>query len=179
MANRVPSTGNPAASDKSRSTNVTIEEENLTIDLHQEFATVEVRYRMNNTGGQVAQDFFVPVERWTAADGEGDEEGGKPADLEDYRVTADSTELKWENVDVSAPEKEPASPTPSGKYAGTAEPTIESENEEAVVGDDFPPPTKHWKKSEVPFAANQTREVTVRYRAATMGTSVPSPTTGT
>ena len=29
------------------------EEEQLTIDLHQEFAAVEVRYRMKNTGGQV------------------------------------------------------------------------------------------------------------------------------
>ena len=39
----VPKTGNGAASDQKKSTDVTIEEENLTIDLHQEFAAVEVR----------------------------------------------------------------------------------------------------------------------------------------
>jgi hypothetical protein len=35
----VPVTGNGAASDQKKSTNVTIEEEKLTIDLHQEFAS--------------------------------------------------------------------------------------------------------------------------------------------
>src|SRR3982750_1714996 len=60
----VPLTGNGAPSDKARTTNVAIEEENLTIDLHQEFAAVEVRYRMHNTGGAVTQAFFFPVERW-------------------------------------------------------------------------------------------------------------------
>ncbi|MEP6708604.1 MAG: hypothetical protein ABJB32_00560 [Verrucomicrobiota bacterium] len=39
----VPGTGNGAASDASHLTNVTIVEENLAIDLHQEFAAVEVR----------------------------------------------------------------------------------------------------------------------------------------
>jgi hypothetical protein len=34
----VPVTGNAAASDQKKSTNVTIEDEKLTIDLHQEFA---------------------------------------------------------------------------------------------------------------------------------------------
>src|SRR6476661_3264107 len=74
----VPLTGNAAASDKERSTNVVIEEENLTIDLHQEFAAVEVHYRMHNTGPKVLQDFFFPVERWALAEGEADNEGGKP-----------------------------------------------------------------------------------------------------
>jgi hypothetical protein len=67
----VPVTGNGAASDQKRATNVTIEDEKLTIDLHQEFAAVEVRYRMRNTGGEVAQDFFFPVERWADSAGEG------------------------------------------------------------------------------------------------------------
>ena len=57
----VPVTGNAAATDEKKATNVTIEDEKLTIDLHQEFAAVEVRYRMKNTGGQVDQDFFFPV----------------------------------------------------------------------------------------------------------------------
>ena len=35
----VPLTGNAAASDQKKSTNVTIEDEKLTIDLHQEFAS--------------------------------------------------------------------------------------------------------------------------------------------
>ena len=64
----VPATGNGAASDQKKSTNVTIEEEKLAIDLHQEFAAVEVRYRMKNTGAEVAQDFFFPVERWAPSD---------------------------------------------------------------------------------------------------------------
>jgi len=57
----VPETGNGAASDQKKSTDVMIEEEKLTIDLHQEFAAVEVRYRMKNTGPQVEQDFFFPM----------------------------------------------------------------------------------------------------------------------
>lgn len=40
----VPVTGNGAATDQKKSTNVTIEDEKLAIDLHQEFAAVEVRY---------------------------------------------------------------------------------------------------------------------------------------
>src|SRR3954464_15404902 len=66
----VPMTGNAAATDQKKTTNVTIEDEKLTIDLHQEFAAVEVRYRMKNTGGQADQDFFFPVERWAESDGE-------------------------------------------------------------------------------------------------------------
>jgi hypothetical protein len=86
----VPATGNAAASDQKKSTNVTIEDEKLTIDLHQEFAAVEVRYRMRNTGSQVAQDFFFPVERWAESDGEtGD---NMVTDLEGYVITADGTE---------------------------------------------------------------------------------------
>src|SRR6476619_8391871 len=71
----VPLTGNGAATDQKKTTNVAIEDEKLTIDLHQEFAAVEVRYRMKNTGGQVDQDFFFPVERWSA-EGDGSGEGG-------------------------------------------------------------------------------------------------------
>ena len=93
----VPATGNGAASDQKRATNVTIEDEKLVIDLHQEFAAVEVRYRMRNTDGEVAQDFFFPVERWADSD---DESGHTSMDLEGYAITADGPELKWENVDA-------------------------------------------------------------------------------
>src|SRR6478735_7802082 len=94
----VPLTGNGAATDQKKTTNVTIEDEKLTIDLHQEFAAVEVRYRMRNMGGQVDQDFFFPVERW--ADSDGEDSGSALLDLEDYAITADGTELKSQNVDA-------------------------------------------------------------------------------
>src|SRR6478672_8366537 len=77
----VPVTGNAAATDQKKSTNVTIEDEKLTIDLHQEFAAVEVRYRMKNTGAKVDQDLFFPVERWADSDDEG---GSTSSDLEGY-----------------------------------------------------------------------------------------------
>ena len=62
----VPGTGAASASNKSQKTEVTIENETLKIDLHPEYAAVEVRYRMHNTGPKVQQDFFFPVERWGA-----------------------------------------------------------------------------------------------------------------
>lgn len=95
----VPVTGNGAASDQKRSTNVTIEDEKLVIDLHQEFAAVEVRYLMHNTGAAVEQDFFFSVELWASS------EENKATDLEEYRIAADAAELKWENVDAKAKPK--------------------------------------------------------------------------
>src|SRR2546423_12776279 len=80
----VPVTGNAAATDQKKATNVTIEDEKLTIDLHQEFAAVEVRYRMKNTGVKVDQDFFFPVERW--AESEGEDAGSARTDLEGYTI---------------------------------------------------------------------------------------------
>ncbi len=136
----VPVTGNGAASDQKRSTNVTIEDEKLVIDLHQEFAAVEVRYRMRNTGAQVEQDFFFPVERW--ADNEDTE--NTATDLVDYGITADGTELKWDNVDAKG------------------------EGPKAVVDPkwgDFKPAKRLWKKSQIPFTPGQTREILIRYRS--------------
>lgn len=60
----VPETGTASASNKSQKTDVTIENEMLKIDLHPEYAAVDVHYRMHNTGPKVQQDFFFPVERW-------------------------------------------------------------------------------------------------------------------
>ena len=137
----VPVTGNAAATDVKKTTNVTIEEEKLTIDLHQEFAAVEVRYRMKNTGGQVAQDFFFPVERWA----EPEEEGGNTrVDLEDYAISADGTELKFDTVDAKG-----------------AKPKAEKES----YWGDFKPGVRLWKKSIIPFTQGQTREVVIRYRS--------------
>ncbi|MEY2572634.1 MAG: hypothetical protein QOJ87_847, partial [Verrucomicrobiota bacterium] len=122
----VPVTGNAAATDQKKTTNVTIEDEKLTIDLHQEFAAVEVRYRMKNTGAQVEQDFFFPVERW------GEEEGESGSrlltDLENYEIRADGTELKVETVNAKG-EKPKAEKDPSWG--------------------DFPQGRRLWKKSRI------------------------------
>jgi hypothetical protein len=138
----VPLTGNGAASDQKRSTNVTIEDEKLTIDLHQEFAAVEVHYQMKNTGAQVDQDFFFPVERW--ADSDGEDAGSAKLDLEGYTISADGTELKFENVDAKGEKPKPAKDERWG---------------------DFKPGTRLWKKSSIPFTAGQTREILIRYRS--------------
>src|SRR4051794_25156677 len=138
----VPVTGNAAATDQKKTTNVTIEDEKLTIDLHQEFAAVEVRYRMKNTGGQVDQDFFFPVERWAESDGE--DAGSARIDLEGYVIRADGTELKVENVDAK----------------GEKPKVVKDER-----WGDFKPGTRLWKKSSIPFSANQTREILIRYRS--------------
>ena len=138
----VPVTGNAAATDQKKSTNVTIEDEKLTIDLHQEFAAVEVRYRMKNTGGQVDQDFFFPVERWAESDGEGTDFA--VIDLKGYAITADGTELKSEKVDAKG-EKPKAE---KDRYWG-----------------EFKAATRLWLKSTIPFAQGQTREILIRYRS--------------
>lgn len=171
----ISSTGNATASDKKRSTEVTIEEENLTIDLHQEFAAVEVHYRMRNTDAKVLQDFFFPVERWAEEEGgqDGDGRSDKPADLENYQVMADATDLKWKNIDLPVAKKPEPTPEPE-----TTAPADDAQSEEqtadeqstgwtdadtARVMEDFSPTTRHWKKSEIPFAPNQTREIVIRY----------------
>ena len=138
----VPLTGNAAATDQKKTTNVTIEDEKLTIDLHQEFAAVEVRYQMKNTGGQVDQDFFFPVERWAESDGE--DAGSAKIDLEGYAISADGTELKFHNVDAKG-----------------AKPKAEKD----PSWGDFKPGTRLWKKSAIPFQQGQTREITIRYRS--------------
>jgi hypothetical protein len=135
----VPNTGNGAASDQKKATGVMIEEENLTIDLHQEFAAVEVRYRMRNTGPQVEQDFFFPVELWAKND------ESKVSDLEGYRIAADERELKSETVEATGEKPKPVIDTLWGE---------------------FPPAVRLWKKSQIPFAREQTREVLIRYRCA-------------
>ena len=139
----VPVTGNAAASDQKKATNVTIEDEKLAIDLHQEFAAVEVRYRMKNTGGQVDQDFFFPVEQWAPSDGE--DAGSAKVDLEGYTIAADGQELKVNTVNAKG-EKPKAEKDASG-------------------WGDFKPGKRLWKKSVIPFAQGQTREVVIRYRS--------------
>lgn len=138
----VPVTGNGAASDQKKSTNVTIEEEKLTIDLHQEFAAVEVRYRMKNTGEQIDQAFFFPLERWAESDGEGMDLA--VVDLEGYVISADGTDLTSEKIDAKGE-------TPKA--------------EKDPHWGEFKAGTRLWLKSTIPFAQGQTREILIRYRS--------------
>ena len=138
----VPVTGNGAASDQKRSTNVTIENENLVIDLHQEFAAVEVRYRMRNTGPEVEQDFFFPVERWSEIETEAVSNTG--TELENYVIAADGSELKSETVDAKG-----------------AKPKAEADPKWG----EFKPAKRLWMKSRIPFTRGQSRDVVIRYRS--------------
>jgi hypothetical protein len=139
----VPGTGSASASNQNRKTEVTIEDEKLKIDLHPEYASVEVNYRMHNTGPKVEQEFFFPVERWGKnPDADTDP---KNADVDQFQITVDGKKLASTNV--SGP-KEEARETTSGQFYQENVSTIKS-----------------WKKSVIPFDRNQTREVAVRYRS--------------
>jgi hypothetical protein len=89
----------------------------------------------------VDQDFFFPVERWAESEDEG---GSTLTDLEGYAITADGVELKFEAVDAKG-----------------EKPKAEKDSRWG----DFKPGTRLWKKSSIPFTANQTREVLIRYRS--------------
>jgi hypothetical protein len=139
----VPGTGTATASADGKTTNVAIESETLRIDLHPEYADVNVRYRMRNTGSKVQQDFFFPVERWGKnPDADTDV---KSADVDRYEISVDGKELKFTNV--SGAKKEPGETT-SGQFWEQNVSTIKS-----------------WKKSVIPFERNQMREVVIHYRA--------------
>jgi hypothetical protein len=179
----VPGTGAASASNKSQKTDVTIETETLKIDLHPEYADVTVRYRMHNTGPKVQQDFFFPVERWGAnPDSDGQ---GKSDDIDRYQISVDGKELKSTNV---AGPKQESSETKEGmseanpesskaKEEETSEAKQEnSEGEEEgseEAGETTSGPLwqeqvstiKSWKKSVIPFERNQTRDVTIHYKA--------------
>src|SRR5947207_7309923 len=97
----VPATGSASASKNERHTDVTIEDETLKIDLHPDYADVDVRYRMHNTGPKVQQDFFFPVERWADIDpisGKTMDTDTKSADIRDYQITVDGKKLPSTNV---------------------------------------------------------------------------------
>ena len=125
----VPGTGSASAMNQNHKTDVTIEDETLKIDLHPDYAAVEVRYRMHNTGPKVQQDFFFPVERWGKnPDADTDT---KSADIRQYEITVD--EKKLPSTNVSGP-KEEAGETTSGQFWQQDVSTIKS-----------------WKKSVIPF----------------------------
>jgi hypothetical protein len=187
----IPATGNASASKNDQHTDVTIENELLKIDLHPDYADVNVRYRMHNTGPKVQQDFFFPVERWGRI--QTADEDRESDDINRYQINVDGKELKWTNVagpkeesreakeatgeanqessetkeetnqatgDSSQAEEE-ASDTEEGSDA-------EEENDETTSGpfwQENVSATKSWKKSVIPFERNQTREVTIHYKA--------------
>src|SRR5438876_8704781 len=140
----VPQTGNASESKNDRHTDVTIENQTLKIDLHPEYAAVYVRYRMHNTGPKVQQDFFFPVERW-GKNPDADTDTKSEA-LGHYRIAVDGKELASTNV--AGPKEESSTDTSSGQ--------IWEQNVSTI---------KSWKKSVIPFERNQTREVTIHYRA--------------
>src|SRR5204863_7926671 len=90
----VPGTGNASA--ENRKSDVAIEDENLKIDLHSEYASVEVRYRMHNTGPKVEQEFFFPVER--CGKNPDDDTDTKMADVEQYQILTDGKKLPSKNA---------------------------------------------------------------------------------
>jgi hypothetical protein len=184
----IPSTGNASASKNDRHTDVTIENETLKIDLHPEYADVTVRYRMHNTGSKVQQEFFFPVERW--AENPDSDNQGKSDDLDQYQITVDGKELKWINVAGPKQQKNGSkeknieatqenSETKEESVGGTSEATQDTsgEGEKSEVGQEGDETAsesiwqqdlftiKSWNKSVIPFDRNQTREVTIRYKA--------------
>src|SRR5215471_800946 len=140
----VPGTGNASASKNDRHTDVTIENETLKIDLHPEYAAVDVRYQMHNTGPKVQQDFFFPVEHW--GKNPDADASAKSDDVDHYRIAVDGKELA--STKVAGPKEESSSDTSSGQ--------IWEQNVSTI---------KSWKKSVIPFERNQTRQVMVRYKA--------------
>jgi hypothetical protein len=158
----VPGTG--SASAKNRKTDVTIENEKLKIDLHAEYASVEVHYRMHNTGPKVEQEFFFPVERW-GKNPDSDSEG-KSDDIDRYQISVDGKELKSTNV---AGPKEKSSQTKEetskADQEGSEAETVGDETASGSFWQQNVSTIKSWKKSVISFDRNQNREVTIRYRA--------------
>jgi hypothetical protein len=164
----VPGTGSASASNKGRQTDVTIENETLKIDLHPRYAAVDVRYRMQNTGPKVQQDFFFPVERWGKnPDADTDTKG---SDIDHYQISVDGKELRSTNV--SGPKEKSSEGTSEATQDSSQaeEEGSEAEKEaDATTSGQFwqqnVSTIKSWKKSVIPFERNQTREVAIRYRA--------------
>jgi len=161
----IPATGNASASKNDQHTDITIENELLKIDLHPEYADVAVRYRMHNTGPKVQQDFFFPVERWGRI--QTADEDRESDDINRYQINVDGKELKSTNV--AGPTEERTVET----REATSEAKEESSETEAPAGETTSGDIwqekvsiiKSWKKSVIPFERNQTRDVTIHYKA--------------
>src|SRR5437667_5663962 len=163
----VPGTGNASASKNDRHTDVTIENEALKIDLHPEYAAVEVRYRMHNTGPKVQQDFFFPVERW-GKNPDADMDAIR-SDIDHYQISVDGKDLKSTNVagpkEESSKTKERTSETNEGaSKANQASSQAEREGGETTSGSVWQQELstiKSWKKSVIPLERNQQRELAI------------------
>ena len=160
----IPATGNASASKNDQHTDVIIENEMLKIDLHPDYADVNVRYRMHNTGPKVQQDFFFPVERWGRI--QTADEDRESDDINRYQINVDGKELKSTNV--AGPTEERTVET----REATSEAKEESSETEAPAGETTSGDIwqekvsiiKSWKKSVIPFERNQTRDVTIHYK---------------
>jgi hypothetical protein len=191
----VPGTGSASATDKDRQTDVTIENEMLKIDLHPEYADVTVRYRMHNTGPRVQQDFFFPVERWgriqTAdEDRESDDinryqisvdgkelkstnvAGPKQESSESKEGTRDakeeSSKAKEETSEATEDSSQAEEEASDAEEGSDEEGSAEDEGGETTSGSFWQETVstiKSWKKSVIPFERNQTRDVTIHYKA--------------
>ncbi len=165
----VPGTGSASASNNNRRTDVTIEDETLKIDLHPDYADVDVRYRMHNTGPKVQQDFFFPVERWADIDpisGKTMDTDTKSADIGQYKIGVDGKELKSTNV--AGPKEKRSETKEETSEAKQESSEAEEEGGETTSGQFWPEnisTIKSWKKSVIPLERNQTHEVAIRYRA--------------
>jgi len=153
----VPATGSASASNKGQRTDVTIENETLKIDLHPDYADVDVRYRMHNTGPKVQQDFFFPVERW--GKNPDADTVTKGSDIDHYQISVDGKELKSTNV---AGAKKESSKTKEENSKANQE---SGETTSGPFWQQDVSTIKSWKKSVIPFERNQTREMAIRYRA--------------
>src|SRR6266436_5359454 len=166
----IPATGNASASKNDRHTDVTIEDETLKIDLHPDYADVDVRYRMHNTGPKVQQDFFFPVERWADIDpisGKTMDTDTKSVDIGQYKIGVDGKELKPTNV--AGPKEKRSETKEETSEAKQESSEAEGEGGETTSGQFWQQnisTIKSWKKSVIPFEKNQTGEVTIRYRAS-------------
>ena len=191
----IPGTGNASASNKSQNTDVTIENETLKIDLHPEFADVTVRYRMHNTGPKVQQDFFFPIERWgriqtadedrasddignyqISVDGKelkstnvagpkeessGSKEGTSDAKEESSKAKEETSEA----TEDSSQAEEEASDAEEGSDEEGSDEEDTGETTSGPFWQENVSTIKSWKKSVIPFERNQTRDVTIHYKA--------------
>jgi hypothetical protein len=174
----IPATGNASASKNDRHTDVTIENETLKIDLHPEYADVTVRYRMHNTGPKVQQDFFFPVERWGRI--QTADEDRESDDINHYQISIDGKESKSTNVagpkeKSSVTKQENSKLNQESSEAKKEDSAAEEGNSEAKeegaettsgpLWQEEVSTIKSWKKSVIPFERNQTRDVTIHYKA--------------
>jgi hypothetical protein len=154
----------------------------LKIDLHPEYAAVDVHYRMHNTGPKVQQDFFFPVERWEK-NPDADIEPTQ-SHIEHYKISVDGKDLKSTNVagakQQSSERKEKTSKGNEENSEAKEEDSeakqegsdAEGEDSETTSGPFWRQESstiKSWKKSVIPFERNQTREVTIHYNAPYAG----------